>query len=167
MIFIFKKKGFTLVELLVSIAILAVIVSLGTYSVLKSDPGDLLGLEAKRFGDKIQWAQVLAFSQKEVEDKVPEAYGVFLIAKDKYTIYADFNDNCSYDSTVDQAVETIQLEKKVKFSADDLNKGLCFKTADILNNICLDNQCPAVNNQTYTLIHDNGRKNDINFNIST
>ena len=116
---IFYLKGFTLVELLVSIAIIGIL----TAAVVASSPAAKQGFAIMRssqgLAQDIRRAQIKATAMKEIEGSSPKGYGICLDtnASSSYILFADQDGNHTYNDKEDILIETINLETDVKISA--------------------------------------------------
>ena len=70
-------KGFTLVELVVSLALIAIITLVGVMNFTDYNEKKLLQTEADGLAQELQELKVLAFSGNKVNDDIPEAYCLF------------------------------------------------------------------------------------------
>ncbi len=108
----YKKNnlGFTLVELLVSIFIIAIIsgIFLANYNFAEKSSG--LSMAAQKLVSDIRQAQNFALGLKEFKSNKPKGgWGVYFRKNDnKYIIFADVNENGLYD--------TSELFKEIYFS---------------------------------------------------
>ncbi len=116
---IFYLKGFTLVELLISIAIIGIL----TAAVIVSSPtakhGFALMRSSQGLAQDIRRAQVKAVAMKEIGGESPKGYGIYLTtsASSSYILFADQDANYIYENAIDTLIETIDLETYVKISA--------------------------------------------------
>ena len=116
---IFYLKGFTLVELLVSIAIIGIL----TAAVVASSPAAKQGFAIMRssqgLAQDIRRAQIKATAMKEIGGSSPKGYGIYLAtnASSSYILFADQDGNHTYNDKEDILIETINLETDVKISA--------------------------------------------------
>lgn len=100
-----KLSGFTLIEILVTIGILAVMSTLAVFSFTRSNPERLLNLTAENIIGQLQQAQSLSFTGTKQGGVVPNGYGVFFDFSDKkYKLYADTNSNNIYDSDPEEKI---------------------------------------------------------------
>ncbi|MEK7122418.1 MAG: prepilin-type N-terminal cleavage/methylation domain-containing protein [Patescibacteria group bacterium] len=84
------KKGFTLVEVLVSISILVLLMSISFANFGKADQSELLRYGARRLADSLQSAQSFAQSGTLADYPTAQSYGVHTdVASQLITLYAD------------------------------------------------------------------------------
>jgi len=126
-----NKSGFTLVELLVSIAILMIMSSMVLVDYNISGRNSALLLEAHKFAGDARRAQNMAIGSSELEStgSVPiGGWGIYILNDHTYYIFAD-NGNEEYD-VGDIIFETIILENNVVFSSTSVNKDIVYLPPD-------------------------------------
>jgi len=110
----FNDKGFTLIELIVSIAIIGFVTTIGVVNYRSANKSSVLQLEAYKAATDIRRAQNMALGAIEFNGAVPAAWGAhFNIASpDQYLIFADINDDKVYNAS-DGVLATIMLKNNV------------------------------------------------------
>jgi len=129
--FLKLSKGLTLTEILVTIAIIIILSGL---IIANSGAGKsqlALSRSANKLAQDIRRAQEMAMSAKECPEKcpigtenicdcagvVPFRYGIeFNVNSDNYFLFADLNNNGSYQDVPDVEIETVYVEKGVNIT---------------------------------------------------
>ncbi len=137
--FNFMNRGFTLIELIVSVAIMAIVTTLGVMTFLDFGAGRKLKNDSAVLVAKISELKIKAFAGHQIDGTLPKAFG--LIAQksspNEYLVYADNDGNCQYGAG-DVLIEKMALSKGIYFSyLSDIGRGLCFQTGKTVKNICL------------------------------
>ena len=122
-----NKKGFTLVELLVSIFIIALLLALALINYRGAKQKLALERAASKLAQDIRRVQGMALGSEEVwvqgQQQPVNGYGIYFPAGGQgteYTLFADINnpdnpDNKNkYDEEDDTEIETISLEEGIK-----------------------------------------------------
>jgi type II secretory pathway pseudopilin PulG len=137
-----KELSFTLVELLVSIFIIILIAGVVFANYRQSGQQFALQRSANKLAQDIRRAQAMAMGAKEYQGSVPPRYGVeFTTANpDYYILFADNNDNGTYQSNPDVEVEKIPLEEGVRIvelftSSPQTGLWITFKSPDPITDI--------------------------------
>ncbi|MCK4539939.1 prepilin-type N-terminal cleavage/methylation domain-containing protein [Candidatus Parcubacteria bacterium] len=101
-----NKQGFTLIELTVSVAIIAIISTMALANFGAHDKKNKIDLAAYKLASDIRKVQSYALSLKELGGKVPDrGWGIYFNdvdgSRNKYIVFADGDntgiDNCKYD----------------------------------------------------------------------
>lgn len=118
-------NGFTLVELLVSMGIMAILSTMGFAAVGNFTEQKQLKMDAMTLETEINTARLLAYEGKDI--KKSKGFGIFLSSEDKsnYYVYSDLNGNLMYDQT-DEIISKKIFSNKVQFANRD-NLDVCFK----------------------------------------
>lgn len=119
-----KKKGFSLIEFLVSMSIIILLSALFLPQYDRLRKNYLLSRDAHKFASDLRYTQEMAISSQEYgSGEVPRGgYGVYLKENQPYyLIYADINNNQVFDSGVDSEILRGELNQAVKIS--DINPG--------------------------------------------
>ena len=99
-----NKSGFTLIELIVSIAIIGFVTTIGVVNYRSANKSSVLQLEAYKAATDIRRAQNMALGAIEFNfnpsARVPDAWGVYFdsASADRYIIFADQDNNQIYTS---------------------------------------------------------------------
>lgn len=129
------KSGFTLVELIVSIAIIAIISTMALVNFKGHDKKTKVDLAAYKLASDIRRVQSFALSMKEFGGTTPanevpgRGWGMHFRKNDPnnifYIVFADGNnvvtDNCKYDAT-GELYETINIVDGVKIDDIKINE---------------------------------------------
>jgi prepilin-type N-terminal cleavage/methylation domain-containing protein len=108
------QKGFTLIELMVSIAIFSLITTMAVFSNTQFNASVLLTNLAYEVAISIRQAQVYGVTvRKNTANAFDSAYGVHfdLATPASYLLYEDTNGNRIYDTGTDIALETFNIQK--------------------------------------------------------
>ena len=112
-----KKSGFTIMELLVVLAIIAIISGFMVVNFRKGEEGGRLVRSAQQIAQNIRKVQNMALSSVEYQGEIPYAYGVYFSRDitDSYILFADKNpDSFRYNGEPpDKKIETINLERGI------------------------------------------------------
>lgn len=84
-----KGNGFTLVELIVAIAVSAILFGIGVSSFRQTERGQTLGAEADKLASVIRQAQLFSLTGKLESSSRPQGYGVHFTSETDYFIFAD------------------------------------------------------------------------------
>jgi len=107
------STGFTLIELLVVIAIMVAITATVMLRQSRFDSSTLLRSLSYSVALTVRSAQVYGTSVRGVaaggNTTFAPAYGVYLSNSTSYMLFADFNGNGVYDSSIDTVVQTYQI----------------------------------------------------------
>lgn len=133
-VFLFRdNEGFTLIEVLVSIAIFVIIFTLGIVNYRQGEHSDIFRLQAFSIEDSIRNVQNMSLTGREIEGIIPNAYGIFLNGvDDNIIIYGDINGNNIFENGIDLIYSTEFLEEDIEFNLHSLN---CYT---VLNSMDLD-----------------------------
>lgn len=152
-------KGFTLLEVIISVAIMATITTLGVMSFLHYGEASKLSSDAAALCAKISEMKIKAFSGHKIDGKLPKAYGLAVkkTAPSEYLAFADWDGDCQLDAK-DVILETIRLSPKIFFSyLPAAGKGICFLADKKVDNLCLWNgACGATGNYYFYLSAESG-----------
>jgi len=115
-----NKKGFTLVELLVSIFIIALLLALALINYRGAKQKLALERVASKLAQDIRRVQGMALGSEEVwvqgQQQSVNGYGIYFPSGGQggeYALFADINSNNKYDGG-DTEIETTSLEKGIK-----------------------------------------------------
>ncbi|MBI5077534.1 prepilin-type N-terminal cleavage/methylation domain-containing protein [Candidatus Falkowbacteria bacterium] len=149
------KKGFTIIELLVSIAIVATITALGVMTFTNYNEEKQLKNVAVELAGKIGEIRLRAFSGQKVEGAVPKYFGLQVEGDQaSYSLFADFAGDCWFDAS-DILIEKIMLPSKVLFQAIPGQK-VCYKTNEAMNFVCSTSGCDKDQQQIFYLAAESG-----------
>jgi len=111
-----NEKSFTLVELLVSMFIIVLIAGVVFANYRQGGQQFALQRSVNKLAQDIRRAQAMAMGASEYQGSVPPRYGVEFTTDnpDYYILFADNNDNGTYQSNPDVEVEKIPLEEGVR-----------------------------------------------------
>ena len=113
-----NKSGFTLIELIVSIAIIGFVTTIGVVNYRSANKSSVLQLEAYKAATDIRRAQNMALGAIEFNfnpsARVPDAWGVYFdsASADSYIIFADQDNNQIYNSG-DGIFATVNLKNNI------------------------------------------------------
>lgn len=128
----FFKKGFTIIELMISISFMIIILVIGVANYRGGEEDLALQREISRLAQNIRGVQAM-IGTEETEcshrDDYQYGYGLHFSVEEekKYTIFADCNGNNRYEESTDKKIRDIELEEGVKienFSPKQGNKWL-------------------------------------------
>ncbi len=124
------KKAFTLVELLVSVSIISIILSITLYNYGNFNDRLALSASVQELVVAIRQAQAYGINVREGSinsGSFNSAYGIYLGEQDtNYKIFIDLNNNNIFDSGTSELVQTVELRNGVR-----------------INRICNVSTCPA------------------------
>lgn len=126
-----KSRGFTLLELMVSLTIMVIITSIAGFSRLQFDKSIFLTNLTYDIAIAIRTAQVYGTEVKSVSSGVyNKAYGVNFDKSrpDSFRLFIDGNNSRSYDATSDTVYRIYSIKNKNSIS------GLCTISDDDTNN---------------------------------
>ena len=130
------KKGFSLIELIVSIAIVAIITTMGVLSFSNQSQRQSLANEVNLLEQKLNEQKINALSGKMNNHQSSEMYGLKIEPSGKaYTLFYDNNADCNFN-TGDEIDQVINLTEGVEFQ-NFLNKIICFRWDQQGHNTCL------------------------------
>jgi len=113
------NRGFSFVELMVSIFIIGLLVLLSFPFYSSLGKGMALRRSATRMVQDFRKTQELAMSAQENNGQIPMGgYGIYIpgMPATSYSIFADKDGDQRYDSSKDELVETVNLEKGVSIT---------------------------------------------------
>lgn len=111
------KKGFTIIELLVSLSIFIVITAMVVANFRAGSRGDDLRISAEAMVSNLRKAQNMALAGQPTNDIVPPGgYGLYfnLATPDRYIIFADMNGDKVYNSGEELADGLVTLPREVR-----------------------------------------------------
>lgn len=125
------KKAFSLVELIVTVSIISVILSVVLYNYGGFNDKLALSSAAQELAIGVRQAQAYGINVKESSVSSGQfnyAHGIYFNSQSpsSYVIYVDINSNNVYDSGAGELVETVTLRNGIT-----------------VNNICNSTTCPA------------------------
>ncbi|MBU1131853.1 prepilin-type N-terminal cleavage/methylation domain-containing protein [Patescibacteria group bacterium] len=163
------QKGFSLIELLISIGLIALIttfsfVSLGNYSESKQ-----LKLEILNLSSKISEMKVKSLAGQKIDDEIP-AGGYCVSASpsepDSYYLFADKNENYTLDNA-DIVIEKSVLSKKIKFDLTE-PRTVCFKINQLTEIGCLPSGICGENKSVFFhLKGDSGARRSVSVQLNS
>ena len=118
-----SPKGFTIIELLVVLAIFALIISVSLANYNSNNRQSKLKMSMQNFSANIRLTQSYAMGSKDFDDSISEkavvprgGWGIFL---DKtrpweYKIVADLDDDHNFDSAVDGLYKTLNFDDNIE-----------------------------------------------------
>lgn len=146
------ESGFTLVELMVMIAIFVLLMSISLVNFNRAGQTQLLTLTAEELANQIRTAQTSALAGQEtlLSDNTTKSYsyGIFIErANNQYVRFADApnvsglgscsygsvnfssgNSDCPFDSiAVDSIVDTVKLPRHISWSSSQIDKHIVFR----------------------------------------
>jgi prepilin-type N-terminal cleavage/methylation domain-containing protein len=135
-------KGFTLVELIVSLALVAIITLIGVMNFTDYNEKKLLQTEVDGLAQELQELKVLAFSGQKINSDIPEAYCLFK-EQEGYKVFADMDGDLEQTSK-DELLKTIEYGRGVQthWPKGDFRMslidgyGVCFMVTTDMNNVC-------------------------------
>ena len=112
-----KKKAFTLIEILVSISIFIIILSITIVNYRQGENSNLFRMDAFNVEDLIRTTQNISLTGKEIENNyIPDAYGIFFSDSDQIIIFGDSNSNNTFDEGIDVVFSESVLSEDVFFN---------------------------------------------------
>ena len=121
MIYKTKKNAFTLIEVLVSIAIFIIILGIVIVNYKYSERVTELRLVAYDIEDSIKFTQNMSFTGQKINDQIPSSYGIYVDkSNNSYIIYGDRQVTADPNSGVlgfdsgDSKYSTTQLPTNIK-----------------------------------------------------
>ena len=130
------QRGFSLVELIVSIAIVAIITTMGVLSFSNQSQKQNLANEANLLEQKLNEQKINALTGKMDDDQIPEMYGLKIDASGQaYTLFFDNNADCNFNAG-DVVDQVINLTEGVEFQ-NFTNQIICFRWDQQGHNTCL------------------------------
>lgn len=133
-IFYKNKKGFTLIEMLVSVSIIALMAGLYLANYRDTSKNSSLALAAQKLAGDIRLAQNYSLGLKERDGVLPESgWGVNFVKGDNYyTIFSDLNEG-SY-----------MMEVGEEFNRVNLPRGVTIDSISIGDSVDLENELDVV-----------------------
>jgi prepilin-type N-terminal cleavage/methylation domain-containing protein len=119
---IVKNKGFTLVEVVVTLFIVALMYTIIFINYRQSGQGLALQRSANKLAQDIRRVEQMAMASAS-NSNCPTTYrygsGIYfkISEPDHYILFADCNDNQVYDDTSDSLIEDINLEKGITINS--------------------------------------------------
>jgi prepilin-type N-terminal cleavage/methylation domain-containing protein len=125
-----NQHGFTIVELIVTMSIMAILASMVVINFRANEIENLLDQEAQRYVTVVRQAQNYALTGQKFEDQVPKAYGLYIGADNKQMIlYADLDEDATFDGN--EEVQRYILDDRLEFFIINVNfLFLSYKTVD-------------------------------------
>lgn len=111
-----NKNGFTLIELIVSISIFVVILSMVMVNYRQGENFNTFRLQSFNLEDAIKSVQNMALTGREISGIIPRAYGIFFNKNENnFIIYGDVNGNYIFDESIDLIYSEEFLDKNINF----------------------------------------------------
>jgi prepilin-type N-terminal cleavage/methylation domain-containing protein len=112
-----KKQGFTLIEVLISMAIFIIILSLSMVNHRQGEHTNTFRLQAFNIEDSIRSVQNMALTGKEISGSIPRAYGIFFSETgNNIIVYGDFDGDNLFDDSNDKIYSQGVLDGGVGFN---------------------------------------------------
>jgi Tfp pilus assembly protein FimT len=114
------KRGFTIIELLVSLGIFIIITTMVVANFRAGSRGDDLRISAEAMVSNLRKAQNMALAGQPTNDIIPPGgYGLYfnLATPDRYVIFADVNGNLAYDSGEALVDGLVTLPREVRITS--------------------------------------------------
>lgn len=108
-----KKNGFTLIELIVTISIIAVVSSILVVNFRQGEQAYKLQRNARLVVQGIRKAQNMALSSSEHNGEIKDYYGVYFDSAGTDFFYVFASDNKTYNPGSNEEVERIELEEGI------------------------------------------------------
>jgi prepilin-type N-terminal cleavage/methylation domain-containing protein len=113
---LFRNEGFTLIEVLISMAIFIIILSLTMVNHRQGEHTNTFRLQALNIEDSIRSVQNMALTGKKIDGSTPNAYGIFFSETgNNVIIYGDDGDNI-FDNSNDSIYSEMSLDGGVGFN---------------------------------------------------
>jgi len=131
------RKGFTLIELIVSIAIIGLLTGVVFFSISGYSAKRALDYDEKVLFNKLNELRTKALTGFMVNDQIPSCYGISTVdpaSNSSYLLYADMNSNYKYDTGIDYVFDNIQLSVGTRIY--DYNKDFCYKPNLVNEMLC-------------------------------
>jgi len=111
-----KRQGFTLIEILISMAIFVIILSLSMVNHRQGEHMNTFRLQAFNVEDSIRSVQNMSLTGKEIAGLIPKAYGIFFSETgNNIVVYGDFDGDNLFDDSVDKIYSEASLDGGVSF----------------------------------------------------
>jgi|GEM_PF-5563383 len=161
-----KIKGFTILEMLISVSLLAIILAVGGTYLATGNPQKQLAKQMNLMVNHLRGLQVKAQTGQMTNGEKPQMYGLYyedsLGIPKKYFLFAEFGEDCLFNDN-DQIIETVFFEPNVDFAKSDQPFGLCYPVAAKVFSVCLNEKnsfsCQEKNSKVLTI---SDKKNELN-----
>ena len=112
-----NKPAFTLIEILISMSIFILIFTIVMLNYRQGENNNIFRLQAFDIEDSIRDVQNMAMTGKEIDNFVPDAYGIFLDkASRNIIIYGDKNGDYVFKKDEDPIYSKNILQNNINFS---------------------------------------------------
>jgi len=112
--FLKERQGFTLIEVIISMVIFIIILSLSTVNHRQGEHASTFRLQALNIEDSIRSVQNMSLTGKEIAGVIPNAYGIFFDDDGRtFIIYGDDGDNL-FDESKDVIYSEMSLDSGVE-----------------------------------------------------
>lgn len=160
-------KAFTLIELMVSIAIIGIMTTIGFYSFGSYTESKQLRADTQALSAKLGEAKARAFSGQRIDNIMPKCYGIYANQPGFYYLYGDLTGDSRFGDG-DLIIETIKLGSKVTLANLNPNAGACFKPNLPSSQVCNTlNVCGGNEAIFFTLRSKSGTEKTIMINALT
>ena len=114
--FLQKSKAFTLIEVLISIAIFMIIFTLSIVNYRQGSNANIFRLQSFDIEDAIRSIQNMALTGQKINNQIPDNYGLnFTLDSGDYIIFGDENDSYTYDAG-DSIYASGTLHENIEFN---------------------------------------------------
>lgn len=122
-----RQTGFTLIEILVTVGIMAILMTIAANGFNRSNSKQNLKAAADALASEIQATALAALNSHQYQLQTPGGWGVHIgLTTASYTVFADFDNDKVYD--LNEKVKTVNLGKNIVISE------VCFTLCDTLDN---------------------------------
>ncbi len=112
-----KRLGFTLMEVLISMSIFIIILSLTMVNHRQGEHTNTFRLQSLNVEDSIRGVQNMALTGKEIDGSIPDAYGIYFSETgNNVVVYGDDGDNL-FDDSNDSIYSEMSLDGGVGFNS--------------------------------------------------
>ncbi|TSC95584.1 MAG: hypothetical protein Athens101410_458 [Parcubacteria group bacterium Athens1014_10] len=110
------KKGFTLIELIVTISIMTLLITLSMANYKEEGVKNDVNFQAQKFSGVLKEAQIMALTGEKVDGSRPASYGVYILDFNTYILFADKDG--SYSRNVgDKDIKSFDLPRGVNIDS--------------------------------------------------
>lgn len=150
--FVKDKKGFTLAELLVVMAITVILIGIAFVSLRESGARSELKQSILEFSENLRKIQNYSMTGQVTDGAVPNGYGLYIDSVNTYVFFQDLNANNAWDTG--ETIMSYELKNNTEFVFSSFSPEVC----DATNGCVIISRVPQ---STFCYDNDNGTKDDV------